>query len=192
MIGHATKKFGEDLKNIKVFCDVLGKMIPKKKMIESMQAAWNLTGALHVRLSGHSLRRSGAQYLAALGMELMLIQVLGRWGSTAIERYVAESPLNKLTEKFKTLRASRSLAECRLKALEMTSPLDSTSSETDVRKAIKNIIEDGAIIDKDAVNAEMNDIRAEIHILRELVADDVERITKELAISKLHAPMYRE
>ena len=44
-----------------------------------------------LRLSGHSLRASGAQHLARLGMDLLSIQLLGRWGSTALLTYVRDA-----------------------------------------------------------------------------------------------------
>ena len=48
-------------------------------------------------VTGHSCRVSGAQFLASLGLELSLIQLLARWESAVIMRYVKESPLLALT-----------------------------------------------------------------------------------------------
>ena len=42
-------------------------------------------------LTEHSLRRMGAQLYARRGVSLPVIQFLGRWGSSAVERYVAEA-----------------------------------------------------------------------------------------------------
>ena len=41
----------------------------------------------------HSLRVAGAQYLARMGIDLYLIQLVGRWGSAAVARYVQDAPL---------------------------------------------------------------------------------------------------
>ncbi len=41
----------------------------------------------------HAYRVSGAQMFARAGLDLYLIQLLGRWGSRAIERYVQDAPL---------------------------------------------------------------------------------------------------
>ena len=49
----------------------------------------NADGSL--RLSGHSLRATGAQHLAKLGMDLLSIQLLGRWGSTALFGYIRDA-----------------------------------------------------------------------------------------------------
>ena len=42
-------------------------------------------------LSEHSLRRMGAQFYARRGIQLPVIQFIGRWGSATVERYVAEA-----------------------------------------------------------------------------------------------------
>ena len=51
-------------------------------------------GAL--RYTGHSARASGAQHLAAHGIELWRIQLFGRWSSAAFLRYVRAAPLAAL------------------------------------------------------------------------------------------------
>ena len=45
------------------------------------------------RLSGHSLRVTGAQGLAAMGWHLWAVQLQGRWGSDTIKKYLREAPL---------------------------------------------------------------------------------------------------
>ena len=45
------------------------------------------------RFHGHVLRISGAQMLSSSGVELALIQLLGRWTSTAVLRYTQDSAL---------------------------------------------------------------------------------------------------
>ena len=50
-------------------------------------------GYVHELFGGHSLRVSGAQFLAAAGVQLSLIQLLGRWSSTAVERYTQQAAL---------------------------------------------------------------------------------------------------
>ena len=53
----------------------------------------NSEGADVERFSGHVLRVSGAQWLARMGMGVHQIQLLGRWSSSAVERYVQMAPL---------------------------------------------------------------------------------------------------
>ena len=43
------------------------------------------------RVSGHSLRATGAQGLARAGLELWSIQLIGRWGSDAVKTYVRDA-----------------------------------------------------------------------------------------------------
>ena len=50
------------------------------------------------RVSGHSLRATGAQGLAKAGLELWAIQLLGRWGSDAIKSYVRDAHLARSEE----------------------------------------------------------------------------------------------
>ena len=42
---------------------------------------------------GHALRVSGSQFLARHGVDTYLIQLIGRWGSNAILRYIQQAPL---------------------------------------------------------------------------------------------------
>lgn len=51
-------------------------------------------GFSHELFGGHSLRVSGAQFLAAAGVEMSLIQLLGRWSSSAVERYTQQAALS--------------------------------------------------------------------------------------------------
>ena len=46
------------------------------------------------RVTGHSLRVSGAQGLALLGLHLWTVQLHGRWGSDVVKRYIRDSPLS--------------------------------------------------------------------------------------------------
>ena len=50
-------------------------------------------GCQHQRFGGHAMRVSGAQFLAAAGVSTGLIQLLGRWTSTAVERYIQQAGL---------------------------------------------------------------------------------------------------
>eukprot|EP00435_Cladocopium_sp_Y103_P022823 s2498_g5.t1 len=58
----------------------------------------NHEGAQTERFAGHVCRVSGAQWLSRLGMPLNQIQLLGRWSSTAVERYVQLAPLTQIEQ----------------------------------------------------------------------------------------------
>ena len=46
------------------------------------------------RVSGHSLRVTGAQGLTLRGWHLWRVQLHGRWGSETVKRYIREAPLS--------------------------------------------------------------------------------------------------
>ena len=58
---------------------------------------------------GHSLRVSGAQWLARSGVPLALIQLMARWSSNVISRYLAEVPLETISNVYKDAAAIRDL-----------------------------------------------------------------------------------
>jgi hypothetical protein len=78
---------------------VRGTAVAKVDMVKCIERAAVLCGEPLVdslgsrRYGGHSLRVTGAQYLASVGVPLLTIQLLGRWASDIIARYVAEAPL---------------------------------------------------------------------------------------------------
>ena len=165
-----------------VFAKKDGRMTTKKRMIATMQAIYNMTCGIMLVLSGHSLRRTGAQYLARLGLELALIQLLGRWGSATIERYVAETPLAKIAAKTKELIRTKSLTDYRLKALEMMterSAASSSSTDGPTTAVGKQVAEE---ISNPKVNEEIADLKWEISILRQMVADDIDNLGKQVDI----------
>lgn len=53
-------------------------------------------GRMFQRFHGHVLRVSGAQYLAMAHVSVANIQLLGRWSSSAVERYTQQAPLIQL------------------------------------------------------------------------------------------------
>ena len=58
------------------------------------------------RISGHSLRVTGAQGLSRLGVDTWAVQLLGRWGSATVLEYIKEVPLELASSWAK--RAARS------------------------------------------------------------------------------------
>ena len=61
------------------------------------------------RITGHSLRVSGAQGLAQLGWHLWTVQLHGRWGSEVVKRYFRDSPLASAALTSSTSGPSREL-----------------------------------------------------------------------------------
>ena len=60
-------------------------------------------------LGGHSFRVTGAQQLAALGVDMIKIMVLARWAGESVLRYVRDAPLDNLPDEVKALEEKKSL-----------------------------------------------------------------------------------
>ena len=79
----------------------------KKDVVATVERAAELGGEAVLdaagtrRLGGHSLRVLGAQYLAGRGIDIVLIQLMARWSSDVVLRYVADAPLVRIADAFK-------------------------------------------------------------------------------------------
>ena len=86
-----------------LFPDEEGRTASKQRFIEAVRLVIARTGTCMTRpgpdgqetqrFHGHCLRISGAQMLSSSGVELALIQLLGRWTSSAVLRYTQDSAL---------------------------------------------------------------------------------------------------
>ena len=103
-------------------------------MQQVITTAYKIFGITLDGIPGHSLRVGGAQHFAAKGLEVSLVQLLGRWGSSSVLRYVAESPLEKLTGKYKDLSAKDDIARLRAEVFQglADAPPHSTASSSSV------------------------------------------------------------
>jgi len=91
-----------------LFPTLNGEVASKTAVVQTFEAlATNLELPLErdgARLfGGHTARVSGAQFLAGIGLEVPKIQLLARWASLIVLRYVAEAPLAAITDNMKTL-----------------------------------------------------------------------------------------
>ena len=114
-----------------------GTAVLKDKMVATIvEAARRLkvptiTPDHSARVSGHSLRVTGAQGLARAGVDVWAVQLLGRWGSNAVLEYIREVPL-ELSASWAS-RAARAhtledLLRTRALATSSSSPSASSSS----------------------------------------------------------------
>ena len=103
-----------------LFINTAYEQVRKNNMVKSMvTVVMVVKGAvkdLIKSITGHSLRVSGAQFLARIGLEVMLIQILGRWDSNIILRYIADAPVANITANMKMIIGNDTLEERRLKA----------------------------------------------------------------------------
>ena len=61
----------------------------KRATVEAMRAVYSPLG--RGQIDGHSMRRSGAQYMAAAGIPVEMVMWFGRWGSSAIRAYIEDA-----------------------------------------------------------------------------------------------------
>ena len=60
---------------------------------------------------GHSLRVSGAQWITRMNVPLPLIQMMARWASDVIARYVADVPLSNISAIYRRACCAKDLEE---------------------------------------------------------------------------------
>jgi len=102
--------------SLPLFPTVAGEFVKYEPMVRTIQAAAVLLGVPlsapdgSERVSGHSLRSTGAQGLARRGAELWTIQLLGRWGGSSVQLYVREAQLDRASA-LAARPSSTSLAE---------------------------------------------------------------------------------
>ena len=93
----------ESWEELPLFPDRHGEHMAKPLVIKILRSVIALTGTALTRpgpagdewdrFGEHVLRVSGAQMMARAGLELFVIQLIGRWASDAIARYVQEAHL---------------------------------------------------------------------------------------------------
>jgi len=98
-----------------LFPTALGTACTKDAMIATISHAASLLGVElsspdgSERVSGHSLRATGAQGLAAAGIDTWAIELMGRWGSEAVRGYIREARLADATAMTRRVAESLSL-----------------------------------------------------------------------------------
>jgi hypothetical protein len=58
---------------------------------------------------GHLCRVTGAQHMAIMGLDIVLIRLMARWAGETVLRYIAEAPLGTITDAYKKLATGRSM-----------------------------------------------------------------------------------
>ena len=75
-----------------------GDFVEKRHVVTSIEFVAKLTGEALTgyggvrRFGGHSLRVTGARLMTGMGISIALIQLMARWSSDVVLRYVAEAP----------------------------------------------------------------------------------------------------
>ena len=94
------KQFGEVGPEFPLFPNLGGKICEKEEMSATICHAASLLQVVvpansNEKFTGHSLRVTGAQGLAAAGLDVWAVQLLGRWGSSAVKSYVRSAQLER-------------------------------------------------------------------------------------------------
>ena len=93
------EQFGEGYLDRPFFPDMRGQVCSKEAVAATLsEAAVKLSVPVETasgKITGHTMRVTGAQGLAAGGLDLWAIQLLGRWGSMAVKTYVREAHLEQ-------------------------------------------------------------------------------------------------
>ena len=93
--------------NMPLFPNRDGSVADKRQVVAGIECIAALTGQPLVtetgvrRFGGHSLRVSGAQDMARRGVHIAVIQLMARWSSDIVLRYVSEVPLEGLSESYR-------------------------------------------------------------------------------------------
>ena len=122
-----------------------GSVVSKEKMTDTIVEAACRLGVQVValdgsaRVSGHSLRATGAQGLARAGVDIWAIQLLGRWGSSTVLEYVREVPLE-----VSTTWAVRAARACTLEEILDARPSSSSSSSLRPAAAVAPVLDPSA------------------------------------------------
>ena len=120
--------------DLPLFPDHHGRVVTKADMITTIENLAKVLGEDLVndngskRFGGHTPRVTGARYWASIGLEMFKIQILARWGSPVILRYVAEAPLQSITMDVQKRMSVRTVWSA-------ISELDKTLSDLQVKAA---------------------------------------------------------
>ena len=80
-------------------------------------------------IAGHVLRVTGARFLTRHGLDILSVQLLGRWGSNVIAQYIGEVPVEELARKFRRAQGaqSREVSSDRMTLMRLESETAGTS-----------------------------------------------------------------
>ena len=89
-------------------------------------------------ISGHTFRITGARTLASWGLDPITIQLLGRWGSSAVLGYLAETPLLAFSERLSDRAGHQRLDARHIEATDLDGKL--TAHMLEERERYRNEI----------------------------------------------------
>ena len=130
-------------------------------------------------LTGHVLRPTGAQFMARTGVEYCTIQLLCRWGSDTILRYLREVPLEGPEQWFSQ---SMSVAEVVLHASRALKAEKDEGAKLMIEKAVQEALEakSSEMLHKaeaasDKIESILSNLKENSLVMEEKWADEVSR-----------------
>ena len=156
-----------------LFCTISGERVSKEHAVKTMQHFAMLLGleVFHegiCLIGGHTLRITGAQHMASIGVEVYIIQLVGRWGGQVVLRYVQEAPLLNITEEYRNRVLDKTMHDrCRELVRAVDTPIDD--------KILANLK-----AELDTVKDKVADAAEELGMFRSMVAEDVELLKQDV------------
>jgi len=87
--------------DLPVFPTCEGKFVSKVAMVSTFTEIAKAIGISTDYACGHVCRISGARHLARINEDIWLIQLIARWQSYVVLRYIQEAPLHMVTDRYK-------------------------------------------------------------------------------------------
>ena len=141
-----------------------GHVVSTKAMKESIRIAARLLqcplespdGA--ERITGHSLRPTGAQGLARMGLDTWSIELLGRWGGKCVRQYVRAASVSSAAARARALTMRAALAELTDQPADAEPASQASVDETRLRQRLEAIAPDCLVPWRVSLLAEVNDV----------------------------------
>ena len=141
------------------------------------------------RFGGHSLRVAGAQLLAASGIPLQLIQLLGRWTSLAIQRYTQEAALAVVPDVSEQVLRGRDLFSM-LHGLEIPMPTPTSHSTPSADHADESLCDQEPFLElkaaSDRQQAQVQKIQTDLRRLQSAVTKPQFAFVKRVRSAVVH------
>jgi len=154
---------GPDL-SMPLFPSLRGAVVTKAAMTETIrQAARHLQCPLSSpdgmsRISGHSLRPTGAQGLSKMGLDIWSIELLGRWGSKTVQQYVRDAAVSTAAARARSLTMQAAMAELATESSPARGPGSiETGSLESLRDAVARLAPDALAPFRVSLIAEVQD-----------------------------------
>ena len=150
------------------------------------------------RFQGHCARVSGAQWLVSLGLQLSLVQILGRWTSYAIQRYVQQAPLTQVPAAASQILSQGGSLDSSLEAgagamqlfsvegRASTQLRDRERSPKRVRRVVAPLSSSAAQSSLASSAAAIDTLRAEVSALQKAVEKPAEQFIRQPRSGRIH------